>query len=250
MNYRLKIQYDGTRYKGWQRQGGAGGSDATIQGKLEAVLSRYVSKEIQIDGAGRTDAGVHAIEQVANVHLPEEMSGSPEELKEYLNSYLPEDIRVTAVERAGERFHSRLNATGKRYEYHIVKVTGENVFQRKYAWKMLGILDVEQMKKAAEFLVGKHDFRSFCSKPSKKKSTIRTVRAITFDETEQELTISFEGDGFLYNMVRILVGTLVEVGLGKRTPEEMTEILERKERKYAGETAPAQGLFLAKVYYD
>nr|MBP3598797.1 tRNA pseudouridine(38-40) synthase TruA [Eubacterium sp.] len=250
MNYRMKIQYDGTRYKGWQRQGGVSGSDATIQGKMEAVLSRYVGKEIQIDGAGRTDAGVHAMEQIANVHVPENVSGTPEELKEYINEYLPEDIRVTAVERAGERFHSRLNAIGKRYEYHIMKATSENVFQRKYAWKVLGILNTEQMRIAADFLVGKHDFRSFCSKASKKKSTVRTIRSITFKETEQDLVICFEGDGFLYNMVRILVGTLVEVGLGKRQPEEMLEILERKERKYAGETAPAQGLFLAKVYYD
>ncbi len=250
MNYRLKIQYDGTRYKGWQRQGGTRSSEATIQGRIESVLTRFAGEEIQIDGAGRTDAGVHAKEQIANVHLPEGVSPEPEELRTYLNAYLPEDIRITAVERAGERFHSRLNATGKRYEYHIIKVNGENVFQRKYAWKMSGILEVEQMRKAAERLIGSHDFRSFCAKASKKKSTVRNIHCITLEETEQELTIFFEGNGFLYNMVRIMVGTLVEVGLGKRTPEEIPDILARKERKYAGETAPAQGLFLAKVYYD
>lgn len=252
MNYRLKIQYDGTRYKGWQRQGGSGvgASDATIQGKLEAVLMRHAGERVQVDGAGRTDAGVHAREQVANVHMPETKSVLPEELRTILNTYLPEDIRILEVQRAGERFHSRLNATGKRYEYQILKSTGENVFQRKYAWKMSGILDVERMRQAAEYLVGTKDFRSFCARASKKKSTVRTIHSIVLEETDQELKISFEGNGFLYNMVRILVGTLVEVGLGKRKPEEIEEILERRERRYAGETAPAQGLFLAKVFYD
>lgn len=247
MNYRLKIQYDGTRYRGWQRQPG---TEMTIQGKMEHVLSEFAGQKILIDGAGRTDAGVHAVEQVANVHVPECVAQEPETVKQYLNMYLPEDIRVLSVERAGERFHSRLNATGKVYRYHILKFDAECVFLRKYAWKVTEPLDTGRMKMAAEQFVGKHDFRSFCSRASKKKSTVRTIHSIEIEETEQEIRLTFRGNGFLYNMVRILTGTLVEVGAGKRQPEEMSRILEKKERRYAGETAPAKGLFLIKVLYD
>lgn len=248
MNYRLKIQYEGTKYRGWQRQREE--SDRTIQGKIEAVLSRLAGREIHVDGAGRTDAGVHAVEQVANVHLGEGSVTSPEELAAYLNAYLPEDIRVLEAAVAGERFHSRLNATGKRYCYHLIKAGREFVFARKYAWKMTAPLDVEKMREAAEYLLGEHDFRSFCSKASKKKSTVRRIAGIQIRETDDEILLTFEGNGFLYNMVRILTGTLVEVGTGSRTPEEIPEILEKCERKYAGETAPAKGLFLEKVFYD
>ncbi len=247
MNYRLKIQYDGTRYRGWQRQKG---TDMTIQGKIEQVLSRFAGQEIEIDGAGRTDAGVHAVEQVANVHVPEQVAADAETIKKYLDLYLPEDIRVISVERAGERFHSRLNATGKVYRYHILKSDADCVFLRKYAWKVTEPMDVRRMREAAEELIGKHDFRSFCSKPSKKKSTVRTIESIDIEETEKEIRLTFRGDGFLYNMVRILTGTLAEVGAGKRKPDQMSQILEKKERKYAGDMAPAKGLFLIKVFYD
>lgn len=245
MNYRLKIQYDGTRYKGWQRQKG---TDMTIQGKIENVLSELFGCSVEIDGAGRTDAGVHAMEQVANFHICEEKEA--EAIKNYLNLYLPEDIRVLSVERAGERFHSRLNATGKIYRYHLIKADGDCVFQRKYAWKVSEKLDVDKMRQAAELLIGKHDFRSFCSKPSKKKSTIRTIEKITIEELEDKIQITFQGNGFLYNMVRILTGTLVEIGAGNRNIEEIPQILQKQERIYAGETAPAKGLFLMKVLYD
>lgn len=247
MNYRLKIQYDGTRYKGWQRQKG---TEMTIQGKLEKVLSVYAGREMEIQGAGRTDAGVHAQDQVANVHLPENCAPEPGVLKEYLNEYLPEDIRVLSVERAGERFHSRLNARGKRYGYHIIKHDRDCVFQRKYAWKAENALDLGKMKKAAGYLLGKHDFQSFCSRASKKKSTVRTIHSIDIQETEDQIYLIYEGNGFLHNMVRILTGTLVEIGSGKLQPEEIPGILEKRQRQYAGETAPARGLFLEKVYYD
>lgn len=247
MNYRMKVQYDGTRYQGWQRQAG---SRATIQGKIEEVLSRQMGREIHIDGAGRTDAGVHALEQVANVHLPDMFAGSPEELRGILNEYLPEDIRILHMEAAGERFHSRLHATGKQYRYRLMKWDRDFVFGRKYAWKMAEPLEVEKVREAAGHLLGEHDFKSFCTKASKKKSTVRRIDNIQIEDTENEILLTFEGSGFLYNMVRILTGTLVEVGTGRRKPEEMPEILERKERKYAGETAPAKGLFLVKVYYD
>lgn len=247
MNYRLKIQYDGTRYKGWQRQAG---TDMTVQGKIETVLSKKLGTEVCIDGAGRTDAGVHAMAQVANVHISDEGAPDGEELKEYLNEYLPEDIRILCVERAGERFHSRLNATGKMYRYHLIKSDRECVFSRKYAWKVQMPLDLEKMREAAAFLEGKHDFRSFCSRPSKKKSTVRILESVHIEEKQDEIQITYRGNGFLYNMVRILTGTLVEVGAGKREPQEMAAILEKRERKYAGETAPARGLFLMEVFYD
>ncbi len=247
MNYRLKIQYDGTRYKGWQRQKG---TEMTIQGKLEKVLSVYAGRELEIQGAGRTDAGVHALEQVANVHFSDEFAPEPGALKGYLNEYLPEDIRVLSVERAGERFHSRLNARGKRYSYHIIKHDRDCVFQRKYAWKAENDLDIDKMKKAAGYLLGSHDFQSFCSRASKKKSTVRTIHSIDIQETEDLIYLIYEGNGFLHNMVRILTGTLVGTGSGKLSPEEIPEILEKRERQYAGETAPARGLFLEKVYYD
>ncbi len=247
MNYRIKVQYDGTRYQGWQRQSG---SPATIQGKLEDVLSRQAGRPVRIDGAGRTDAGVHAVEQIANVHLDEAFALSPEELRAVMNEYLPEDIRILQVEKAGERFHSRLHATGKQYRYHLMKWDSDHVFRRKYSWKMTEALDIPSMQKAAGHLLGEHDFKSFCTKASKKKSTVRRLTRIQIEETEHEVVLTFEGSGFLYNMVRILTGTLVEVGTGSRSPDEMSGILEQRERKYAGETAPAKGLFLVKVFYD
>lgn len=245
MNYRMVIQYDGARYKGWQR---LDSSPDTIQGKIEQVLSRWLGREIQIDGAGRTDAGVHAVAQIANVHLKEHFE--VDEIKNYLNEYLPEDIRILKVEVAGERFHSRLNATGKVYEYHVLTKDGVDVFKRKYCWQMQEKLDVKAMREAAAFLIGQHDFRGFCTKASKKKSTIRQLDSIDIVEEGSTIVLRFEGNGFLYNMVRILTGTLVEVGMGKRDPQSMLDVLQRGERKLAGVTAPAQGLFLVAVKYD
>lgn len=244
-NYRLKIQYDGTRYRGWQRQ--KNGFD-TIQGRIEQVLSRQMGHPVEIDGAGRTDAGVHAREQVANVHL--DYNGTTEELRECLNEYLPEDIRILEVEIAGERFHSRLNATGKVYEYRICKKGCFDVFARKYQWQMEELLDVARMKEAAGLLLGEHDFKGFCTKASRKKSTIRRIDAIDIEETENAVILHFFGNGFLYNMVRILTGTLVEIGTGTREISTIEEIFERKERVLAGMTAPAKGLTLVWVKYD
>lgn len=244
-NYRFKIQYDGTRYHGWQRQ--KNGSD-TIQGRIEQVLSRQMGHPVEIDGAGRTDAGVHAREQVANVHL--DYNGTTEELRECLNEYLPEDIRILEVEIAGERFHSRLNATGKVYEYRLCKKGCFDVFARKYQWQMEEVLDVARMKEAVGFLLGEHDFKGFCTKASRKKSTIRRLDAIDIEETESAVILRFSGNGFLYNMVRILTGTLVEIGTGTRGISTIEEILKRKERVLAGMTAPAKGLTLVRVKYD
>ena len=244
MNFKLTIQYDGTRYDGWQRQGN---TDNTLQGRLEGVLSRMVGKPVEIQGAGRTDAGVHARGQVASVHLPE--GYTPQEVQNYLNRYLPEDVAVVEVVEVGERFHARLSATGKEYRYHIRMGTVPDVFARKYQYRVEEPLDLAAMERAAGYLTGKHDFRSFCGNRRFKKSTVREVFHIGVEVCGSDLTLVYQGDGFLYNMVRILTGTLLEVGLGQRTPESMVDILEARERTAAGKTAPAQGLVLQEVYY-
>lgn len=244
MNVKLTIQYDGTRYDGWQRQGN---TDNTLQGRLEGVLSRMVGKPVEIQGAGRTDAGVHAQGQVASVHLPE--GYTPQEVQNYLNRYLPEDVAVVDVVEVGERFHARLSATGKEYRYHIRMGSVPNVFARKYQYRVEEPLDLAAMERAAGYLTGKHDFRSFCGNRRFKKSTVREVFHIGVEVCGSDLTLVYRGDGFLYNMVRILTGTLLEVGLGQRTPESMVDVLEAKERTAAGKTAPAQGLVLQEVYY-
>lgn len=244
MNVKLTIQYDGTRYDGWQRQGN---TDNTLQGRLEGVLSRMVGKPVEIQGAGRTDAGVHARGQVASVHLPE--GYTPQEVQNYLNRYLPEDVAVVDVVEMGERFHARLSATGKEYRYHIRMGSVPDVFARKYQYRVEEPLDIPAMERAAGYLTGKHDFRSFCGNRRFKKSTVREVFHIGVEVCGSDLTLVYRGDGFLYNMVRILTGTLLEVGLGQRTPESMVDILEARERTAAGKTAPAQGLVLQEVYY-
>lgn len=244
MNVKLTIQYDGTRYDGWQRQGN---TDNTLQGRLEGVLSRMVGKPVEIQGAGRTDAGVHARGQVASVHLPE--GYTPQEVQNYLNRYLPEDVAVVDVVEVGERFHARLSATGKEYRYHIRMGSVPDVFARKYQYRVEEPLDLAAMERAAGYLTGKHDFRSFCGNRRFKKSTVREVFHIGVEVCGSDLTLVYRGDGFLYNMVRILTGTLLEVGLGQRTPESMVDVLEARERTAAGKTAPAQGLVLQEVYY-
>jgi tRNA pseudouridine38-40 synthase len=244
MNYKLTIQYDGSRYDGWQKQGN---TDNTIQGKLEAILSKMAGEPVEIHGAGRTDAGVHAEGQVASFKLPGARPAA--EVKEYLNRYLPEDIAVIAAEEADDRFHARLSAKGKVYRYAIRMGDTPNVFRRKYQYRVEGALDVPAMERAAELLCGTHDYRAFCSNKRYKKSTVRTVYSIRIEQEGENLTLTYHGDGFLYNMVRILTGTLVEVGLGARKPEEMEKILASLDRVNAGKTAPAQGLTLVEVKY-
>ena len=244
MNYKLTIQYDGSRYDGWQKQGN---TDNTIQGKLEAILSRLAGEPVEIHGAGRTDAGVHAEGQVASFKLPGARTAA--EVKEYLNRYLPEDIAVVAAEEADDRFHARLSAKGKVYHYELRLGDTPDVFHRKFQYRVEALLDVEAMREAAEKLCGTHDFRAFCANKRYKKSTVRTVYSIRMEQEGGNLTITYHGDGFLYNMVRILTGTLIEVGQGIRKPEEMPEILASLDRTQAGKTAPAQGLCLEKVEY-
>ena len=244
MNYKLTIQYDGSRYDGWQKQGN---TENTIQGKLEQVLSRLDGRPVEVHGAGRTDAGVHALGQVASVTLPEGFTA--EQVKDYCNRYLPEDIAVVDVQVAQERFHARLSATGKVYRYDIRLGTVPDVFRRRYQYRVEEPLDLQAMEQAAQALVGRHDFRSFCANKRYKKSTVREIYSIDIRLEGSDLSITFRGDGFLYHMVRIITGTLLEVGLGQRRAEEMEDILSALDRPAAGKTAPAQGLTLVQVEY-
>lgn len=244
-NFKIIIQYEGTRYQGWQKQGS---TQNTLQGKFEALLSKIAGEPVEIAASGRTDAGVHAYGQVANFHM--ETGMSPQELMANMNRYLPEDVAVISCEEVPLRFHSRLNAKGKTYCYRILNSPVPHVFDRKFVWQVPEHLDEEAMKKAAAFLVGTHDFASFTSAKKGKKSTIRTITAIELVREGEELKLSFTGDGFLFHMVRILVGTLVEVGLSGRKASDMERILEAGDRQKAGPLAPAQGLSLMEVYYS
>ena len=251
-NFKIVLQYEGTRYKGWQKQGkGEGDSSSsaspenTIQGKLERLLSRIAGKPVEIQGSGRTDAGVHAYGQVANFHM--DTDDTPEALMEKINSYLPEDIGVISVEEVPERFHSRLNAKSKTYRYRVLNSAVPHIFERRYVYQVPEHL---AMRRAAILLTGSHDFKAFTSAKKGKKSTVRTVDSIQIDRVGDEIHFTFSGNGFLYHMVRILMGTLLEVGTGAKKPEDMTAILESGSRECAGPLVPACGLALMEVRYS
>lgn len=244
-NYKMLLQYDGTRYKGWQV---LKNTDMTIQGKLENVLSQLAGEPVEVIGSGRTDAGVHAKGQVANFHIREGFS--TEEIWEDLNRHLPEDIAVIVLEEAPERFHSRYHAVEKTYRYVIHKSMIPNVFERKYRYTYTEPLNVELMRKAAEQLRGEHDFAAFCGNKKMKKSTVRYLKEIHIKEEKDSIVIDYTGNGFLQNMVRILTGTLIEVGRGERAWDSMADLLETKDRSQAGYTVPPQGLMLMKVNYE
>ena len=244
-NYRAVLQYEGTRYQGWQKQIT---TDNTIQGKLEALLSKMAGDVGEVNSRGRTEAGVHAYGQVISFSC--DTDKSPDEIMDYMNQYLPEDIGVLSVVVAGERFHARLNATGKIYRYRVLNSNVPKVFDRKFVFQVPESLDKEAMKKGISYLEGKHDFKAFTAKKNTKKSTVRTIHEIKMEEIEGELVFTFYGDGFLYHMVRILMGTLIEIGQHRRSPESILEAFESGDRVKAGFLAPAQGLALMQVFYD
>lgn len=242
-NLRLDICYDGTRYKGWQR---LGGDDNTIQGKIEQCLTRLLGESVEISGSGRTDAGVHARGQVANFHCNSTMP--TEEILEGLRRYLPEDIGIYSCKDVSPRFHARLNAKEKTYRYRLWLGEEPCVFQRRYVTVLRESLDLDAMGRAAALLEGEHDFSSFCGNPRFRKSTVRFIRRITIRQEGNELWLDFTGNGFLHSMVRILVGTLIEVGRGQREAESIPMLFGGK-RSDAGFLAPAQGLCLMEVMY-
>ena len=244
-NYRFTISYDGSRYSGWEHQKH---TDDTIQGKIEAVLAKMCDTDtVKLVGAGRTDAGVHAKAMTANALLDTTLP--VREIRDYMNRYLPDDIVILEVSEASQRFHSRYNATGKTYCYTCYVGQTKPVFDRRYVTRLEGMPDIAAMNQAAAYLTGMHDFASFCGNPRMKKSTVRLVDTIQIEERRDRILFTFHGTGFLQNMVRILVGTLLEVGRGRWEPEYVQEILDGKDRKLAGPTAPPEGLCLMKVDY-
>ncbi len=243
-NYRMILQYEGTKYQGWQKQVT---TDNTIQGKLESILTKMTGVPTEVHGAGRTDAGVHAKGQVAHFKADTELS--EEEIRDYLNRYLPEDIAVISLKEAGERFHARLNATGKIYQYRIINSNIPHVFDRKYVHVVGQKLDLQKMRQAADIMEGMHDFKAFTSLKKTKKSTIRTIESISIEQKQDEIILTYKGDGFLYHMVRILTGTLIEIGLSVRSEDTVSAALQTLERKNAGFLAPAKGLTLMEVLY-
>ncbi|MDD3174104.1 MAG: tRNA pseudouridine(38-40) synthase TruA [Herbinix sp.] len=243
-NYKLTIQYDGGRYKGWQR---LGNGENTIQDKIEQVLSQMLEHETEIIGCSRTDAGVHALAQIANFKT--DLILEADRIKAYLNHYLPQDICIMEVSSISEHFHARYNAKNKVYLYKIWNKEYSNPFMRKYSMQVYDKLNVKAMKAASEYFIGSHDFAAFSNAKSKKKSTVREIYNIDFQEENGFINIRLRGDGFLYNMVRWIIGSLVEVGLGKLEADRIPGIMEAKERNKAGNLAEACGLYLEKVTY-
>lgn len=254
-NYKLTIQYDGRKYNGWQKQGN---TSNTIQRILESTLADYLRLKYdcttnpEISGSGRTDAGVHALAQTANFKVS--LILDLDCLTTDLNLLLPLDIRITEVEKVDEHFHARLSATGKYYSYYIDNRLIRNVFDRNYALREEAPLCMSEIKKAALLLCGEHDFLSFStasktSKLTETKSTVRTIYDIEITENDGLIRLCFHGNGFLYNMVRILTGTLLEVGRGNISTENISDIIAKKDRAFAGPTVSPHALFLDKVDY-
>ena len=242
-NLRLDICYDGTRYRGWQR---LGGEDNTIQGKIEQALSRILGEPVEISGSGRTDAGVHAAGQVASFHCSSQMK--PEGILSELRRYLPEDIGIYSCQEVPDRFHARLNAKSKTYCYRVWNSQKPCVFDRRFVYICPEKLDVEAMILGAEHYLGEHDFSAFCANRNFKKSTVRRIDSFRVERVGEELRFTVTGNGFLYNMVRIMVGTLLEVGRHERSAESIP-LLYGEKREKAGGLVPAQGLCLMEVRY-
>lgn len=246
-NIKLVIEYDGSRYDGWQKQPGNPKS-VTIQDKIEGVLNKMENEQIQLIGAARTEPGVHAYSQIANFTTNTDMKLY--EIKHYLNRFLPRDIAVIEVAEVPERFHSSFNAKAFRYEYKISVGEVPSVFERKYNYYSFHKLDFLKMKQAAQHFIGKHDLKAFSDNRRMKKSTERTIYKLDIYSDIKEIVITIEADDFWPNMARIIVGTLMEVGAGNMEPDYIKEIIDSKDRENAGPTAEARGLFLQEVIYQ
>jgi tRNA pseudouridine38-40 synthase len=243
-NIRLILAYDGSKYHGFQRQN----NGITIQEVLEECIGKITGERINIIGSGRTDAGVHAKGQVVNF-----VTESRIPIKRFpyaINSVLPKDIAVMEAGEEALEFHARFDAKGKTYQYILHNDLLPDVFMRKYAWHVREKLEFAKLQDGAKYFIGKHDFAAFCAAGSSVKTTVRTIRELTVNPCGDKIVITVTADGFLYNMVRIIVGTLVEVGKGKIPVEELETILAQRNRKLAGPTAPPHGLYLMRVYYD
>ncbi|SFL90658.1 tRNA pseudouridine(38-40) synthase TruA [Halanaerobium salsuginis] len=244
-NYKITLEYDGSNYSGWQIQKNTA---QTIQQKLEEALTTLNKSRVRVTGAGRTDAGVHAAGQTANFFL--DVNIPVTKIPIALNTVLPGDIICREAKLVAQDFHSRYDARGKKYRYRILNSNFNSVFVRNFVYRVSQKLDLKQMQKAANLLEGQHDFAAFCAAGSSVESTVRTIYSFDVIQTAEEIWFDVIGNGFLYNMVRILVGTLLEIGIGKKTISNVKQALIECDRKLAGATAPAQGLTLLEVLYD
>ena len=243
-NFKITIEYDGSAYHGWQRQA----ADRTIQGEIENALMIMTGDSITVTGSGRTDAGVHALNQAANFRC--DTSLAPEAFLKGLNSLLSEDIVITSCKVVPEKFHARYDVKSKVYDYRILNRLLPAAISRQYAWHIRKKLDLSAMKEALRCAIGSHDFKAFEGTGSPRASTVRCILNADLIKTDNDyMVLKIEGDGFLKFMVRNIVGTLVDVGLGKITPDDFKQILISKDRNLAGITAPAHGLFLIEVKY-
>jgi tRNA pseudouridine38-40 synthase len=243
-NFKITIEYDGSAYHGWQRQA----TGRTIQGEIESALATMTGNRISVTGSGRTDAGVHALNQTANFKCITSLS--PGVFLKGLNSLLPKDIVITSCESVPDKFHARYDVKSKTYHYRILNRALPAAIYRQYAWHIRKKLDLDAMQDALRYISGRHDFKAFEGSGSPRTDSIRCIMTADLLITDDEyLVLKLEGDGFLRFMVRNIVGTLVDVGLGKMTPDDFKQILASKNRNLAGITAPAHGLFLANVKY-
>lgn len=238
------ISYDGTLFSGYQVQV----DTRTVQSELEAVLEKMHKKTVKVVASGRTDAGVHALGQV--IHFDTHLDIPADRWVQAMNAMLPKDIAVLSAEPVAENFHARYNAQGKTYKYEIQLSKIRNPLMRHYAYHYPYPIDIGRIEKAIKYALGTHDFSSFCAANTDVKDKVRTIHSIDCVQAGDVLTLTYTGNGFLYNMVRILTGTLIEIGSGKREPEEMANIIAARNRSAAGKTAPPQGLYLQQVYYE
>lgn len=244
--YRLDIAYDGTQYGGWQVQPNA----TTIQQLIQEALKIVLRKDIGITGSGRTDAGVHALQQTAHIIVDTEID--PFRVRGSLNGLLPADVRINTISSVPEEFHARYSAKGKIYHYHLHLGQVASPFTRLYSWHLKQAIDINRLQEAARCFVGTHDFTSFANEAHTgcaSRDAVRTIHRLDVVVEGEAVTLQYEGDGFLYKMVRNITGTLVECAMGKLECSDIVKVLAAKDRRYAGTAAPPQGLFLVKVLY-
>ncbi len=241
---KLIIEYDGTQFFGWQRQSKL----RSVQGEIERVLKKIFKEKIEIDGAGRTDAGVHAYGQVATFEafVPMPLTN----LKRVINNNLAKDVRILALSFEDPLFHARYSAKGKTYTYKITNCEEQNVFLANYTYHYPYKVDIEKMKSACKLLLGEHDFSSFMAAGSSVENTIRTLSSIEIKDENEILSITYTGTGFLYKMIRILTGLLLEIGNNRLDMSIIPKILRNPSRKYTTKVVPANGLYLNAVYYE
>ena len=242
-NIKLEIEYDGKDFNGWQKQP----NKLNIQGEIEQAIKQITGEEVDLIASGRTDAGVHALGQIANFKTNSKIP--IEKIPYAINSKLKQSIRILNAEEVEDRFHSRYNCKQKTYRYVINNAKQASAIYRKLEYHISNDLNIEEMKKAANYFIGEHDFKAFKASGTSNKSSVRTIYDITIEKKDNRIVMEFTGNGFLYNMVRILSGTLVDVGMGKINPENIPDIIDSKDRTRAGKTLPPYGLYLVKVEY-